>query len=74
MYSSTSFIGISRRPPAAFSWPPPLKYMRAHMFAEVPFFERMETLILSLSSFSRRLMRTFEMESGMFTNPSVSPS
>ena len=50
MYSSTSLTGIVNFPPAAFSCPPPLKNSFAHLFADVPFFERIDILISFFSS------------------------
>lgn len=66
--------GIWSLPPAAFSCPPPLKWSIAHLFADVPFFDRMETRKCPDASLSSRLILTSAMDSGMFTNPSVSPS
>ena len=79
MYSATSSThatssGMRSLPPAAFSWPPPLKYVLAHPFAEVPLRDLTDILIFPSSSFASMLILTLAMERGMFTNPSVSPS
>ena len=79
MYSAAASMpgmssGIFRRPPAAFSCPPPLKNSLAHPLADVPFFERIETLIFPSSSLTNMLILTSAMERGMLTKPSVSPS
>lgn len=47
--------GIYSLPPAAFSCPPPWKYIFAQLFADVPFLERIDILTKPLSSFAKTL-------------------
>ena len=66
--------GTFSLPPAAFSCPPPLKWSFEHLFAEVPFFDLIDTRSLPSSSLTRMLILTFAIARGIFTKPSVSPS
>lgn len=78
MYASASdgaakSLPMVSLPPAAHSCPPPLKNLAAHSFAEVPALDLTETLKMSFSWVRNMLMRTDAIDSGMFTNPSLSP-
>ena len=52
-----SDIDMFRIPPAALTWPPPLKFARANELTSISPFERSETLTTSLSY--RKKIETF---------------
>src|SRR5664280_2811105 len=60
-------------PPEAFRWPPPEKYSEANKFVGNFPLERNEILIKPSFSINSAVKIIQMIESGKFTNPSVSP-